>query len=89
MDDYPAGHLAIPELQMLDPSQGNKRWADEQGQIWQPFAMSGWTRGLLEGVVGLETDWGGLTYIPCAGLPPVRLSRFPFRGGHWDVGIHS
>ncbi len=78
----------IPELQMLaadEPSRAG--WKGITGQIWQLFALSGWSRGLLEGVVGLEMDHGGMTYIPCALSNSIGLRRLPFRGGRWNISI--
>lgn len=78
----------IPELQMMaadEPSRAG--WKGITGQIWQLFALSGWSRGLLEGVVGLEMDHGGLTYIPCSLSNSIDLRNLPFRGGRWNVSI--
>ena len=87
-NDYFSRRHVIPELQMMDPSaNASREWSDTLGQIWQFFALSGWSRGLLEGVVGLETDIGGLTYIPCNLDLAIELKDFQFRGGSWDIEI--
>jgi hypothetical protein len=87
-DAYFSRCCAIPELQMMAPTGDTvANWHGAVGQLWQLFAMSGWTRGLLEGVLGLETDIGGLTYIPCPLSVPIRLRKFPFRGGTWNVDV--
>jgi hypothetical protein len=85
---YFSKRCSIPELQMMDSSAVfPPDWHGAVGQIWQLFVMSGWTRGLLEGVLGLETDIGGLTYIPCPSSLPIRLGKYPFRGGTWKVDV--
>jgi len=88
IDRFFTKRQVIPELQMLaevgEPAQD---WVGIIGQIWQMFALSGWTRGLLEGVLGLETDIGGITYIPCDLKRDVRLEGFPYRGGKWDITV--
>lgn len=84
---------AIPELQMMalpgEHVEDKATWQGVAGQIWQLFALSGWTRGLLEGVVGLQIDLGGMTFLPFGPAAAVRLGRFPFRGGLWDVNIEG
>lgn len=87
-DSYFARRGVIPELQMLRPAgEGGPPWVGPVGQIWQLFALSGWARGLLEGVAGLETDLGGLTHVPCDIGAAVHVRGLPFRGGSWDVDI--
>jgi hypothetical protein len=85
---YFSKRCAIPELQMMSPTADLPGdWRGAVGQLWQLFAMSGWTRGLLEGVLGLESDIGGLTYIPCPLSIPMQLHKLPFRGGNWKVKV--
>ena len=87
-NDYFGQRQVIPELQMLDSSgQAKRTWEGPVGQIWQFFALSGWSRGLLEGVVGLESDIGGLTYIPCDLDMEIELRDFLFRDGSWNLDI--
>jgi hypothetical protein len=80
----------IPELQTMVPNSTiPANWEGPTGQIWQLFAMSGWVRGLLEGVVGIETDIGGLTYFPCKLSSTIRMDRFPFRDGIWKILVNG
>lgn len=88
IDCYFNKRQMIPELQMLaDTGESTPNWTGISWQFWRMFALSGWTRRLLEGVFGLETDVGGITYIPCDLKRDMPLEGFPYRGGKWDIVV--
>ncbi len=55
--------------------------------VWQSFAAGSWYSNLIESIVGIEIDEGGLTYIP-ANLPlEMELAGLRFRDSFWRINI--
>jgi hypothetical protein len=80
-------YLCVPELVRTGAAWMRDGRHLEAGQRWQMFAAMGWYRGLVEGVVGLEHDIGGLTAIP-ADLPlDVGLAGHRYGSSTWDVAV--
>ncbi len=51
---------------------------------------TGWYRALLEAVVGLEFDPGGITLVPLSlPLPHIALERLIERGTEWSVDVRN
>ncbi|MGD0093106.1 MAG: hypothetical protein ABSE73_24605 [Planctomycetota bacterium] len=54
----------------------------------QPFAAKAWQIGLLNGIVGVHFDEGGITVGP--GLDkPLLLSGLPFHGKRWTISTRG
>jgi hypothetical protein len=50
--------------------------------------VTGWYQAFLEGVVGLESDPGGLTVIPLQlPLDGLSLKGISYRGTRWDIAV--
>jgi len=80
-------YLCVPELVRTSAEWMRGGRHLQAGQRWQMFAAMGWYRGLVEGVVGVEYDAGGLTAIP-ADLPlDVELAGHHFGRSTWDVKV--
>jgi hypothetical protein len=75
-----------PELVSLKPEDidPDKRWM-HHGSPWNLNSATGWYKALVEGIVGIESDIGGLTYIPCALPFDAELSGLHFRKTVWNI----
>ena len=63
-----------------------KRWL-HHGSPWNLNCATGWYKALVEGIVGIESDIGGLTYVPCNLSFPIELRGLRFRQTLWDITI--
>ncbi len=85
-------HLGYaPEFLALDglSETDNNSWL-RHGAPSNLNCVTGWYQALLEGVVGLEFDPGGITLIPLAlPLGEVVLSGIQHRGTLWNVRVHN
>jgi hypothetical protein len=88
-------NTALQKLGYCPEYLGLKGFRDGDPAAWQNHGapsnlncVTGWYRGILEGICGLEIDPGGLTVL-AAPLPAgtVRVTGFSFRGGVWDVEV--
>ncbi|MGB5875479.1 MAG: hypothetical protein WBH56_17285, partial [Bacteroidota bacterium] len=84
-------NMALEKLGYCPEYVGLKGFRDGDPAAWQNHGapsnlncVTGWYRGILEGICGLEIDPGGLTILP-APLPAgsVRVTGLSFRGGVW------
>ena len=57
--------------------------------VWQAFAGSGWYQSIVQGIIGLEADLGGLTYVPADIGISVKLEKFSFRDTRWDISTEG
>jgi hypothetical protein len=75
-----------PELVSLKPEDidPDKRWM-HHGSPWNLNSATGWYKALVEGIVGVESDIGGLTYIPCPLPFDPELSGLHFRKTVWNI----
>jgi hypothetical protein len=61
-----------------------RRWI-HHGSPWNLNCTTGWYKALVEGIIGVESDIGGLTYIPCPLPFSTRLEGLRFRNTIWSV----
>jgi len=75
-----------PEFVSLKEEElhAEKRWM-HHGSPWNLNCATAWYKTLVEGIVGIEADIGGLTYIPCPLPFPVKLEGLHFRNTVWDI----
>ncbi len=77
----------VPEFLMLDGlSQTNPETWRRHGSVSNVNCLTGWYHGILEGLLGLEFDPGGMGIVPL-GLPLGRLTLrgLVHRGSRWDI----
>jgi len=88
-------NMALQKLGYCPEYLGLKGFRDGDPAAWQNHGapsnlncVTGWYRGILEGILGVQIDPGGLTILP-APLPAgsVRVKGFSFRAGVWDVEV--
>jgi hypothetical protein len=80
-----------PEYVALPPSEeAGHTTPPRHGAPSNLNCVTGWYQAVLEGVVGLEPDGGGLTIIPLA-LPigDVSLKGIWYHGTRWDVEVQN
>lgn len=80
-----------PEYIALDagPAHANPE-AEHHGAPSNLNCVTGWYQALLEGVVGLEHDPGGLTIIPLyLPLGDCSLRGVAYRGTRWNVTVRN
>ncbi|MDH3253099.1 MAG: hypothetical protein OEM41_09930, partial [Ignavibacteria bacterium] len=85
-------HLGYcPEFLRLDGfSRGEANPWRAHGSYSNLNCITGWYRAILEGVMGIEHDPGGITVIPL-GLPlgEVRLQHYRHRGETWNIVVDN
>lgn len=65
------------------------RWL-QHGSVSNLNCVTGWYRSILEGVIGLEFDTGGITIVPLSlPLGTVRFSGLKERKTTFDLTIHN
>jgi len=80
-----------PEFLHLDGfTRGVENPWREHGAYSNLNCVTGWHRAIVEGVVGIEHDPGGITIVPL-GLPlgEVRLRHYRHRGETWNVLVEN
>ena len=82
-------YLCIPELVRTGAAWVQDGRHLEAGQRWQMFAAMGWYRALVEGVVGVEYDIGGLTALPADVALDTELRGHHFGQSIWDVTVRG
>lgn len=77
-----------PEFVSLKPEDihPERRWL-HHGSPWNLNCATGWYKAMVEGVVGIESDFGGLTYLPCRLPFPIELQGLHFRRTLWNIKI--
>jgi hypothetical protein len=62
---------------------------DQAGQRadWQAFTCSAQYKLLLQSIIGVESDIGGLTYLPCDMPFEANIKKLPLGNALWDVSI--
>jgi len=58
-----------------------------QDRDWYAIAARARYAVILQGILGLEADWGGLTYVPCDTPVEARLRNLFFADTNWDVRL--
>jgi hypothetical protein len=79
----------VPEFLMLDglTEEPGDRWL-RHGAVSNLNCLTGWYRGVIEGVFGLEMDPGGMGVVPLdLPLGSLRLEGLHHRGVQWDIGV--
>ncbi|MBL0175903.1 MAG: hypothetical protein IPP94_11675 [Ignavibacteria bacterium] len=75
--------LALPPFERGDADAWTKH-----GALSNLNCVTGWYRALIEAVLGLRLDGGGMEIIPCAlPIPDISLSTLRHRGSTWDVTV--
>ncbi|MFZ2655862.1 MAG: hypothetical protein WAX69_13105 [Victivallales bacterium] len=82
-------HLTVPEGSPLKlyskkdtdpfPIPGDTKWTN--------FSMASWYKTVLESVLGLKIDSGGITYLPCDGQFAGKLDNLRYGRSHWNIEI--
>jgi hypothetical protein len=83
---YWTKHLSIPEgisyyIETSEPEFD--RWTSLMGS-WQAYSVRAWYQAALHGVVGVDTDAGGMTFYPYAG-EEMKLTGLNFRNRKFDI----
>jgi hypothetical protein len=60
--------------------------ASQRGK-WTGAATHSLYSGILEGLMGIQCDFGGLGYAPCDIRGEMKIERFRYRQGTWDITI--
>jgi len=79
-----------PEFLKLDPfDSGDPDAWSYHGAASNLNCATGWYRALVEGVLGIEIDAGGMTVVPIS-LPfeTICLDGFVFRNSAWKITLH-
>lgn len=80
-----------PEFLSLDGFDAGQpdRWL-RHGSVSNLNCVTGWYRAILEGIIGLEFDTGGITIVPLSlPLGTVRFSGLKERGTTFDITIDN
>jgi len=83
---YWSKHLSVPEAvscysQTSEPEFD--RWNSIKGS-WQTFSMRPWYQGIIQGVFGVDTDAGGITFYPYSGKE-MTLKGLNYMGKKFDI----
>jgi hypothetical protein len=60
---------------------------NRQKANWQAFGAGAACDALVEGIIGIQWDSGGLAYVPCDIGGPMALENFRFRDGVWNITL--
>ena len=81
----------VPEFIKLDglTVDPGPSWL-RHGAVSNLNCITGWYHGIIEGIMGIETDPGGMSVIPL-GLPmgDGAIRGLTFRHAIWDVSVHN
>jgi len=55
--------------------------------VWQSFGAGVWYSNLVESIVGIEIDEGGISYIPADISLEMKLLKLKFRDSVWDIKV--
>ncbi|MDW7680339.1 MAG: hypothetical protein SCK70_07220, partial [bacterium] len=61
-----------------------QQW-QHHGAAWNLNCAAGWYNALIDAVVGLSFDIGGITCLPTAAVAGYKLNNLAYRGGSWSV----
>jgi hypothetical protein len=81
----------VPEFIKLDglTASPGPAWL-HHGAVSNLNCITGWYRGIIEGILGIETDPGGMSVIPLGlNTGDVTVRGLSFRHGTWDISVHN
>jgi hypothetical protein len=81
----------VPEFIKLDglTADPGPAWL-QHGAVSNLNCITGWYRGIIEGILGIETDPGGISVIPLGlNTGDATVRGLSFRRGTWDISVHN
>lgn len=60
-----------------------------QDRDWQAFGARARYAAIMQSLLGLELDWGGITYIPCDTPVDAMLSNLHWASVQWDIQLRG
>lgn len=55
------------------------------GAAWNLNCAAGWYNALLQSIIGVDFDHGGITCHPAPIVPEASIKKLIFRNGSWDI----
>ncbi|HEY3372362.1 MAG TPA: hypothetical protein VGK10_16020 [Prolixibacteraceae bacterium] len=83
---YWSKHLTVPEAVSCYAETSEPefdRWNSIKGS-WQAFAMRPWYQAIIHGLVGVDTEAGGITFYPYSGKE-MTLKGLNYMGKKFDI----